>query len=212
MKIFFDTEFTGLHANTTLISIGMISDNNRKFYAELTDFSREQLDDWIKDNVISNLMFKSIINKDITKAMQLEDTLVVLGNKQFVRMKLLEWLDSFEDKIQFVSDVCHYDMVLLIDLLAGNALNLPDYISPVCHDINQDIAYLLNITDQEAFNLNREKLAGITNNVTKHNALFDAEVIKAIHDKLPFLEIWKVNNRDMLDEIEGYICKKETNE
>jgi len=195
MKIFFDTEFTGLHANTTLISIGMISENNRKFYAEFTDFSREQVDDWIKDNVINNLLFKDVINDvSAAKVMPLEDSLVVLGNKQFIRIHLLKWLESFEDTIQFVSDVCYYDMVLLIDLLAGHALNLPEYISPVCHDINQDIAYLLNITDREAFDLNREELAGITDNIAKHNALFDAKVIKAIFDKLPFLKIQEVTN------------------
>ena len=31
MKIFFDTEFTGLHKDTTIISIGMISENGKKF-------------------------------------------------------------------------------------------------------------------------------------------------------------------------------------
>lgn len=35
-KIFFDTEFTGLHQNTTLISIGLVSDEGERFYAELT--------------------------------------------------------------------------------------------------------------------------------------------------------------------------------
>ena len=51
MKIFFDTEFTGLHKNTTLISIGLISEDRRSFYAELTDYDKEQCDDWIKENL-----------------------------------------------------------------------------------------------------------------------------------------------------------------
>jgi hypothetical protein len=37
MKIFFDTEFSGLHKNTTLISIGCISEDGKTFYAELED-------------------------------------------------------------------------------------------------------------------------------------------------------------------------------
>ena len=37
MKIFFDTEFTGLHKNTTLISIGLVAENGKKFYAEFND-------------------------------------------------------------------------------------------------------------------------------------------------------------------------------
>jgi hypothetical protein len=50
-KIFFDTEFTGLHQNTTLISIGLISECGKEFYAELTDYDVTQIDDWLKQNV-----------------------------------------------------------------------------------------------------------------------------------------------------------------
>ena len=42
MKIFFDTEFTGLHKDTTLISIGLIDENNRSLYIELTDYDMSQ--------------------------------------------------------------------------------------------------------------------------------------------------------------------------
>jgi hypothetical protein len=38
-KIFFDTEFTGLHQGTTLISIGLISECGKTFYAEFTDYA-----------------------------------------------------------------------------------------------------------------------------------------------------------------------------
>ncbi len=55
MKIFFDTEFTGLHQNTTLISIGCVAEDDRQFYAEFTDYDRSQVDDWIKLNVIDKL-------------------------------------------------------------------------------------------------------------------------------------------------------------
>lgn len=37
MIIFFDTEFTGLHKDTTLISIGLVSETGEKFYAEFDD-------------------------------------------------------------------------------------------------------------------------------------------------------------------------------
>ena len=38
MFVFFDTEFTGLHDNPKLISIGLISeDGAHQFYAELSD-------------------------------------------------------------------------------------------------------------------------------------------------------------------------------
>ena len=65
MKIFFDTEFTGLHQNTTLISIGLVSERGKTFYAELTDYDQTQLNDWLKDNVIANLTLQDYnIDKD----------------------------------------------------------------------------------------------------------------------------------------------------
>ena len=58
MKIFFDTEFTGLHQNTTLISIGLISECGKTFYAEFTDYDKSQIDDWLQENVINNLILE----------------------------------------------------------------------------------------------------------------------------------------------------------
>ena len=55
-KIFFDTEFTGLHQHTTLVSIGIVADSGEQFYAELTDYDSGQCDDWLKSNVIANLI------------------------------------------------------------------------------------------------------------------------------------------------------------
>lgn len=34
MKLFFDTEFTGLTQNTSLISLTIVDENDRTFYAE----------------------------------------------------------------------------------------------------------------------------------------------------------------------------------
>jgi hypothetical protein len=48
-KIFFDTEFTGLHQGTTLISLGAISECGKTFYAEFTDYAITQVDDWLKE-------------------------------------------------------------------------------------------------------------------------------------------------------------------
>ena len=41
MKIFFDTEFTGLHKNTELISIGLIAENGNMFYGEITNYTTD---------------------------------------------------------------------------------------------------------------------------------------------------------------------------
>ena len=184
-RIFFDTEFTGLHKGTTLISIGLITDEGERFYAELTDFDESQCDNWIQQNVLDDLILTG--NETLAKTLG-EDkmTTVVLGNKNEVRAELLKWLDDFSDDIQFVSDVCHYDMVLLCDLIAETSILLPSYINPFCHDITQDIATILDISEADAFDFSRENLLknrGISlPKGQKHNALYDAEVIKIIYD------------------------------
>ena len=181
MKIFFDTEFTGLHKNTTLISIGLIDENGRCFYAEFTDYDESQCDDWIKENVIKHLEFDN--DKDETTELKICDRWGICGNKEFVKTQLEEWLSEY-DNVEFVSDVCHYDMVLLIDLF-GTAFDLPKHINPACHDINQDIARYYEISETEAFDFSREEL--LQNNAIviegdKHNSLYDAKVIKTIYE------------------------------
>jgi len=44
-KIFFDTEFTGLRQDTSLISIGCITETEEIFYFENTDYNADQVDE-----------------------------------------------------------------------------------------------------------------------------------------------------------------------
>lgn len=179
MKIFFDTEFTGLHKNTTLISIGLVSEIGDTFYAELTDYDKGQVDEWIEKNVIANLCIPD------NEAEQRVNTFK--GNSEYAREKLLSWLSQFKT-VEWVSDVCHYDFVLLVDLLYGHALKMPYGVhNAACHDINQDIAKEFNIDEIKAFDKSREdilKVYDIEIDGEKHNALYDAKVIRAIYDNV----------------------------
>ena len=64
MNIFFDTEFTGLHKNTTLISIGLISETGKTFYAEFTDYNHTQIDNWIQKKML--LTIYNLINQELS--------------------------------------------------------------------------------------------------------------------------------------------------
>lgn len=183
MRIFFDTEFTGLRKDTTLISIGLVAETGQKFYAEFTDYNEKMCDDWIRHNVLGNLFLHKAIETPDDK------TLYVIDTKNGIACELNNWLQQFYC-IEFVSDVCHYDMVLLIDLLSygGTAFDLPAKIPAVCHDLNQDIARHYGISDEKAFDMSREDLVKDLCDKEiegrKHNALYDAEVIKAIFDEI----------------------------
>ena len=185
MKLFFDMEFTGLRQNTTPISLGIVSEDGKKFYAEFTDYDESQCNDWIEENVITELLYDTEKWYEGIADRQIQD------NKQDISYALKDWLQQF-DEIQFVSDVCHYDFVLLIDLLTngGTALDLPENISAVCHDLNMDIARHFHVSDREAFDVSREQiindLCGEEDIVSgdKHNSLYDAEVIRTIWEEI----------------------------
>lgn len=54
--IFIDTEFTSLVAPSNLISIALVAENDKYFYAELSDgWSPESCTDWVQDNVLEKL-------------------------------------------------------------------------------------------------------------------------------------------------------------
>ena len=176
MKIYFDTEFTGLHKDTTLISIGLVAEDGKTFYAELTDYDKSQCDEWIEKNVIGNLLLSTPTTK-VTG-----NDWIILGDKELVKSYLTSWLDQYKS-VEFVSDVSHYDMVLLIDIF-GHAFKLPSHVCAACHDINQDIARHYDVDEIVAFDKSREEIIAenaIAIEGDKHNALYDAKVIKEIY-------------------------------
>jgi len=206
MKLSFDTEFTGLHSGTTLISIGIVTERGDIFYGELTDYDAAQLNDWLNENVINNLLADTLSKRHTLTAYlkhyAKENNLIVglaHGDKKEVKRLLTKWLSRLDaDKIEWVSDVSHYDFMLLIDLLYDNALNIPDNHSKCCHDVNQDLGNfcIKANNDMEAFDLSRETMVGedyikLVSNIigtgNKHNALFDAFIIKRLY------EIWSLD-------------------
>ena len=197
MNLYFDTEFTGLQKDTSLISLGIISEDGHCFYAKFTDYNQKQVNDWIEENVLAKLE----LSKEIT---DLYDVYEVEGTKEEIKEALLYWLGELDDThFDLVSDVCHYDMILFIDIFGG-AFDLPEFISPACYDINQDIYYSTR-SMSEAFDANRESLLKdlAENSIddiyyemlpilelsdeSKHNSLYDAIIIKALYEMFDYL-------------------------
>jgi len=172
VKIFLDTEFTGLHQNTTLISIGCISDNNKTFYAEFNDYDKSQVDDWIKDNVISNLLF-SEDNYFIKEGIDLQ----MKSSTVNVATQLKNWLESF-DQVEIWSDCLSYDWILFNNLY-GHAFNIPKNVYYIPFDIST--YFKIKGIDPD---ISREEFANERNSNEKHNALWDARIIKKCYDKL----------------------------
>lgn len=186
MKIFFDTEFTGLHQRTTLISIGCASEDGDTFYAELTDFDASQVDDWIQENVIDKLtILPLLVSAD-------EHDMRVSGNQKAVAHYLQKWLleqstknavygdmrhqfpDRHPQMLEMWSDCYAYDWVLFCELFGG-AFGVPKSVYYIPFDLSTSLK--VKGIDPD---INREEYAGMSGG-NKHNALWDAQVIKACY-------------------------------
>lgn len=174
-KVFFDTEFTGLHQNTTLISIGLIAETQESFYAELTDYNESQVDNWIMENVISQLCLDDSYVHDKRRV-------VIKGHTDEVADELRRWLSQF-DKVELWSDCLSYDFVLFCQLY-GHAFKIPKNV----YYIPFDICTLFKIKGIDP-DISREEFVapGIPLSGEKHHALYDAEIIEMCYNKLQSL-------------------------
>lgn len=176
-KIFFDTEFTGLHQKTTLISIGMISECGKTFYAEFTDYDSSQVDEWIKNNVISNLHHPDGDVSDCIVTEDRPDDMWVYGTSKEIKFYLKKWLSQFE-KVEMWSDCLSYDWILFNELFGG-VFSIPENVYYIPFDI-------CTVFRMKKINPDypREKFARVNNTDKKHNALFDAVIIRKCYNRL----------------------------
>ena len=170
-KLFFDTEFTGLHQKTTLISIGIISDCGKTFYAELTDYDKEQINDWLEQNVIVNLYLTENDNAAFL------DKWLIKGDTKTVKEALTAWIAQFE-QVEIWSDCLSYDWVLFNQIF-GHAFSIPKNV----YYIPFDICTLFKVKGIDP-DINREQYSEMVQGNLKHNALWDAKVIKSCYEKL----------------------------
>lgn len=196
-KLFIDTEFTDLHQNTSLISLGIVSESGSTFYAEFTDYDKSQLDAWLLDNVVEKLHLTEDRPQDVEMRDENGVHFTMRGCRRVVREALECWLVTLiyglerralyntknalctnKPMFELWSD-CAWDFVLFHSLWGG-AFDVPKCI----HYIHHDIATLFVVAREDP-DVSREGFSGLTADVAqKHNALHDAKVIKACFDKL----------------------------
>jgi len=182
--IYFDTEFTGLHQQTTLISIGCVTKNsNSTFYAEYTDFDKSQVTDWIKENVFPGLKYVSM-EGDVDPFMKKDvNEFQAVGDKEFVKDAFWKWIGMLNFKnIRMYSDCLAYDWVLFNEYYADDKDGMNDLrnINYIPLDLCTDL-YSAKVDPD----ISREEFAEFEGNEEeKHNALFDAKIIRMCHAKL----------------------------
>lgn len=179
MRLYFDTEFTGLHKDTSLISIGIVAENGKMFYAELTDYNKSQIDVWIQENVIDNLWLKNL-----TSIYPDKNLTTCLGPSDMLKYSLTKWLQQF-DKIEIWSDCLSYDWVLFNNIF-GTAFDIPDNVYYIPFDISTAFKMKNIDPDISREEFTKDWLKENPFNIPggKHNALWDAHVIKGCYHTL----------------------------
>lgn len=118
-RYFFDTEFDEDGRTIDLISIGVVCEDGREFYAVSSEFDPAKCNDWVKEHVLPLLP-------------PTDDVMWM------TRMEIKEALLDFigQDKPEFWAYYADYDWVALCQLF-GRMLDLPKGWPMYCRDIKQ---------------------------------------------------------------------------
>ena len=184
-RIYFDMEFTGLHQQTQLISIGLVSNDSTEFYGEFGDIDYDNADAWIRENVVPGLHYRGekAVPEDFCSETRVSgdmESVYMYDRYPVVVEALKKWLGQWSNIVMW-SDVLAYDWMLFCEMWGG-AINIPS--SHISY-IPMDLATYLYSMGYDP-DVSREGMAGLTelreNN--KHNALHDARMIRACVEKL----------------------------
>lgn len=171
IKLFLDSEFTGMHQQTTLISLALVSECGASFYAEFNDYDTTQIDSWIQYNVMDSLLFSNDCLIENGDKVSMKD------NTEAITLELKKWLSKYDD-VEIWSNRLAYDWVLFNNLF-GNALNIPKNI----YFIPFDLSTLFKMKGVDP-NISKEEFSENIETTNKHNALYNAFILRKCHNKL----------------------------
>jgi len=171
VRYFLDTEFSerGHEHPIELISIGIVAEDEREFYAVASDgWSEEHCNDWVKANVLPQLAdprWRRICSTG--SAPRFSRTEIVEH-----ALKFIGDFGEVGDKPEFWGYFCDYDWVVFCQLF-GTMMNLPKGWPMYCNDVKQLCVALGDprLPEQTA---------------CEHNALTDARHIRAMYKFLEF--------------------------
>lgn len=202
MKYFIDTEFIeGFHKPLfgkrrhfiDLISIGIVAEDGREYYAISNEFNPKDADDWVKENVISKLPERNVSYYDSPRMKS--ESLLWKSNKQIMCdivnficpiKAASEWagigslsdgLEAYlsKNKPEFYGYYSDYDWVVFCSLF-GKMIDLPKGFPMYCKDLKQMMDD--NGLSKEWKRMNCPDPEG------EHNALVDAKWNKKLFEAI----------------------------
>jgi hypothetical protein len=167
IKYFLDTEFIEYPCTIDLISLGIVSEDGREFYAESNEFYPETGSQWVKKYVFPQLKYDPYDEKVRFGCSKWEEegedgrivNLQMMGSKGEIRNEVVRFIgDSIPEFWGYFAD---YDWVVFCWLF-GPMISLPKSWPMYCKDIKQ----LADSLPEKSRFPNTKK---------EHNALSDAK-------------------------------------
>lgn len=117
MRYFFDTEFMEDGKTIELLSIGIVAEDGREYYAEDAEADWSHASFWVQQNVLRHL--------DLSKHGKPRDTMA---------FEILQFVQEGGPRPEFWAYFCSYDWVVLCQLY-GTMLDLPPGWPMLCMDV-----------------------------------------------------------------------------
>lgn len=152
MKYWYDTEFIDDGFTIELISIGIVAEDGRQYYAVNADMGEERVvqSTWLRDNVwphLPTIEFPAPLRRMVHNSSfgrldrSHEDVKSKSRIANEVREFLLHSVESDDDGLELWADYAGYDHVVLAQLW-GPMIDLPDGIPMFSHDLQQELRRL----------------------------------------------------------------------
>jgi len=131
MRYFIDTEFAERQGSIDLISLGIVAEDGREFYAESSEFRDSMANDWVRANVCTKLWSRG----DESRHEFFPDVFTgIFEDRASIGRSVLSFIG--EDKPEFWGYYADYDWVVFCWLF-GAMVDLPNGWPMYCRDIKQ---------------------------------------------------------------------------
>lgn len=168
-KYFFDTEFMEDGEVIELLSIGVVCEDGREFYAESSDAVLSNANDWVVENVVPHLWSQQDDKREGNRWI-LDGGAGGLLRKREIALGLQRFVNNGDSRPQFWAYYGDYDWVVLCQLF-GTMMDLPTGWPKFAMDLKQ---LCVMLGDPEL----PKQTSG------EHNALNDARWTHATHNWL----------------------------
>jgi hypothetical protein len=164
---FVDAEFTGEHAHTTLVSLGIVGESGPGLSVSFNDYARDQVTPWLRENVLAYIDESASV--DTARGYEI----------------VAAWLEDYSrgEPVSLVSAGKLSDILLLFELwhvehpdreFFHHLECLPAYLNHAAHFDLPTIFMLAGVDP----NVDREEFIGRPVDGVRHEALHDAEVVR----------------------------------